>query len=749
MPSEPPRRDRTEPGRRGGARRDSEPTPVRRDGGRSRISDARGYTPRGRTVRESATGSRDTFRPALELVRDPGTGTRRGAGRTPAPEVDEPIGPSRGAPRRDTTDQLLGRRTAAPARGAAARTAPRTGAGGQRRGTGRGSGGAAPRAGGRPVAARPKLRRVVRRGPARLGEPGRRLRLGAVLVMVLFLILGARLVQLQMSDAGDIARTGLDKRLAQEPIFAPRGTIYDQGHNVLAQSVEARLVYADPSMIKADKVEQTVVALRDLLGVPASELRPKLLRKVREDGSKDEFEYLKRGVSLADADRVTALNIAGIGVARDEVRQEPGNDLAANLIGFIGADGRGKQGLEAGEDQLLYGVDGQRTYEVGNGDLGTQIPGGYEEVRAAHPGSSVELTVDRDVQFMAQQILLQQMTKVNAVWACAVVMEVATGDIRAQASYPTYSAAHPDGSTPAQQADNCTQTVADPGSVHKVVTLGALLETGMITADSTVTVCPSVVKGDTAFSDTHPFPCGSKLTLPGVLAYSSNVGTINLAAKWGDAEAATLTDFQRRFGLGSATGEGMPNEAPGMLQKPEKWSGSAYGSAPIGMGVSATPLQMTAVYNTIANNGVYVAPRLIQSTIGPDGAEKACPPSAKRPVLSAANAGTLRRDLEAVVTVPHATGLSAAISGYRVGGKTGTGKFVGPDGHYAPGEVASFIGMAPADAPKYVVSVFAYTPGGNGGQVAGPAFRELMAFTLGHFHAPPTGTTPPTFTTTG
>jgi cell division protein FtsI (penicillin-binding protein 3) len=195
----------------------------------------------------------------------------------------------------------------------------------------------------------------------------------------------------------------------------------------------------------------------------------------------------------------------------------------------------------------------------------------------------------------------------------------------------------------------------------------------------------------------------------------------------------------------------MPNEAPGLLQKPAGWSGSSYGSVPIGMGASATPLQMAAVYATIANNGVYVTPRLIQSTIAPNGTVTQCPASATHQVLSPQNAAILRQDLEAVITVPGATGRNAAIPGYRVAGKTGTGQFVGPDGKYVPNAtVASFIGMAPADAPRYVVAIFAYTPGGDeGGKAAAPAFKDLMSFTLGHYHVPPTGTNPPTFVTIG
>jgi cell division protein FtsI (penicillin-binding protein 3) len=218
----------------------------------------------------------------------------------------------------------------------------------------------------------------------------------------------------------------------------------------------------------------------------------------------------------------------------------------------------------------------------------------------------------------------------------------------------------------------------------------------------------------------------------------------------GDAESQNIYDYQRLFGLGQATGEGMPAEAAGLLQQPGSWSGSSFGSVPIGMGVSATPLQMAAVYATIANDGVYVTPRLIDSTIAADGTLTACPDSATHRVLTPQNAATLRQDLEAVVTVPGATGRSAAIAGYRVAGKTGTGAYVGTNGRYATGTVASFIGMAPADAPRYVVAVFAYTPGGDeGGKAAAPAFKDLMSFTLGHYHVPPTGTNAPTFVTTG
>jgi cell division protein FtsI (penicillin-binding protein 3) len=602
------------------------------------------------------------------------------------------------------------------------------------------------------VAARPRTRPV--RKPARavrLGDPIKRLRIGTVVVIVLFTIIAGRLVMLQLTDARQLALAGLRDRLVTTTLFAPRGAIYDRNQNVLAHSVEARYVFADPSLITSTDVPKIADKLRGLLGVPASELTRKLSTKVRTDGSKDEFEYLARGVDISVGNQVMALNLPGIGIGRDERRWAPGHDLAANLLGFAsssGGDGdglTGRNGLEAGFDSLLAGTDGSRTFEVGLGLQGAEIPTGYQEEKAPHPGSSLELTIDGSLQYEIQQLLAKRMAAVNADFGSAVVMDAHTGEVLAQASYPNYDVDAPENATRAEMLDANTQVVVDPGSVHKVITLGAGLQTGVIKADSTVTLPGSTItKGDTTYSDTTPLPRGTQITIPGILAYSSNVGTITVASMM---PAQTLYDFQKQFGLGVPTYEGIPAEAPGLVQPPANWSGSSYGSIPIGEGVSVTPLQMAAVYATIANGGVYVQPHLVKATISPDGTVHPAADPATRRVLSAENAATLRADLEAVVTAKGATGHSAAIAQYRVAGKTGTGQMV-KDGKYIPGEVASFIGMAPVENPRYVIAVFAHSPGGEGGAVAAPAFKDMMAFTLLHYGVPPTGDPVPTFTLT-
>jgi len=204
-------------------------------------------------------------------------------------------------------------------------------------------------------------------------------------------------------------------------------------------------------------------------------------------------------------------------------------------------------------------------------------------------------------------------------------------------------------------------------------------------------------------------------------------------------------DYQLKFGLGKKTDEGMPGEAAGHVLPPDEWNGSSPGSIPIGHSVDVTPLQMAAVYAAIANDGTWIQPHLIKDTVTGDGRHVAPPAPETRQVISPKHAAELRNLMEAVTTIPDATGVSGRIKGYRVAGKTGTGKRV-VDGEYAPGDVASFIGMAPAEAPRYVVAVFAYTPGGGGGDVAGPAFREMMQYTLQHYRVPPSTKAAPKYT---
>ncbi len=732
-------------------RRGGEPTvvPMRRGG----ISQARRYSPRGKTVREAAS---DPYRPVLRLVNGGQDEAPAGSGRGAPPDSGRAAAAARGtAPSRRSggtpSEQSAARKSSArkpAARGSATRKAPAGKAtsrkaaarkatpGGATRGRatrGRATtakGGAGRR---RPAPPRRPGRRTRR---VRLGNPMRRLRFGTALVLVLFLVIAGRLVELQLTDAAAYAADGLKQRLREVPLLAPRGSILDRSGAVLARSVDARYVYADPEMV--DDAASAAAKLSPVLGIAKSALTERMKRSVRDNGQSVRFVYLARGVSVSVGDRVTGLNIKGIGVHRDERREVPGHDLAANIIGFTGQDANGLTGMESQYDSVLRGRDGERVDEIGMN--GVPIPDGYHRLQPAKPGRSLRLTIDRDLQYEAQRTLAAKMQQVRATFGSAVVLDVQTGEVRAMASWPSYDAANAFDAPGSRWTDYNTEAVVEPGSVHKPFVLGAALEEGVITPNSTPVVPPTITKGGATYRDTH-WHTTRKMTIPGILAHSSNVGTIEIASKLG---AKRLCEYQKKFGLGTPTGVGIPGEASGIVQPPNRWSGSSYGSVPIGMGVAVTPIQMAAAYAAIANDGVWLQPRLVDGTIGGDGKFAAAAPAKHHRVLSTKVSRQLRLAMEAVTTAPDATGLQGAIPGYRVAGKTGTGLKV-KNNHYEYGNVTSFIGMAPADAPRFVVAVFAHVPHGAGGGVAGPVFRSIMTSTLQHYAVPPTGRKAPQF----
>jgi cell division protein FtsI (penicillin-binding protein 3) len=567
----------------------------------------------------------------------------------------------------------------------------------------------------------------------------RRLRLGTVLALTVFATIGIRIVTMQFTESPAFAEKGLETRLDRIDLPAPRGAIYDRGGAVLAHSVEARYVAVDPELVT--DLPKTAAALEPLIAVPKSELLAKMAKRKQPGGGASRFEYLARGVDISVGQRVEALKLAGVIVDRDERREVPGQDLAASIIGFTSPDLNGLEGLEARFDELLRGVDGKRVFEVGQGSLDAEIPGGYNRETKAQPGSSLQLTIDRDLQYMVQKTLAARMGQAKAYTGAAVVLDVRTGEVLAQASYPTYDAAQPLKSKPESREDTATSFVVDPGSVHKAITIGAALQEGAVKPGDTFMVGPNVLKGDQRFKDTHTNWTPKRMSIPGILAYSSNVGTIAIADKLGKEK---LYEYQKKFGLGAATGVGVPGEAAGALLPPEEWSGSAYGSVPIGHSVAVTPLQMAAAYAAIANDGTWVQPHLVKETIAPGGKRTAAAPPATRQVISPENARELRLMLEAVTSVKGATGVHAAVDGYRVAGKTGTGSRV-VNGNYVSGAVASFVGMAPAENPRYVIAVFAHTPAGGGGEVTAPAFHDMMKYALTHFGVPTSSGKPPKF----
>lgn len=577
--------------------------------------------------------------------------------------------------------------------------------------------------------ARRQARRSRRRVP--LGQPSRRLGVGLAAVLALLALLAGRLVQLQGLDTQAFALKAEEERVRTVALTASRGDILDRDGHRLAVTVAAKAVTADPELIR----DPTAAAqqLSPLVGVPVPELAERLGRASR-------FVYLARGLEAAAAEQVRALGIAGVFIVSESRRVHPGGELAANVVGFTSQDGGGQAGVELAFDELLTGRDGSRTMEVDS--EGRPIPSGISRVAEVVEGRSVSLTIDRDLQWRAQEALAAQLKATRAEQGSVTVMDPRTGEVLAMATAPTFDANAPGLSSAPERVNTSISNVFEPGSVNKVITAAAALEEGVVTPDSVIDVPLGFRVSDKVFRDAHP-PKTPQLTFNGVIATSSNVGTITVAQRLGDQR---LYDYLRAFGFGSKTGIGLPGESRGILAEPQDWWGSQSGTIPIGQGVSATALQATSVYATIANGGVRIAPTVVRGTLGSDGQLQPADAPETRRVISEDNTRKLIHMLEAA-TGDEGTAPEARIDGYRVAGKTGTARRVDPEtGRYIRGDyTASFIGFAPAEAPRLVVQVSIDNPRTAiyGGAVAAPVFRDVMAFGLAKAKVGPTNTKAP------
>lgn len=711
----------------------------------SSISRARRYTPRGRTVREAAAGTEDN-RARENGARDR-EAARRERNRAQQQETTGDLAAKRrreaAARSRERRQRETGTITVEPGTTGTRRTgtiaaepARRTGTireqtrrPGQTRRTGTVP---SPRRATGPARPGPRL--------PRLGNPSRRMRMAAAFVMILLVASGARLIQLQITDSAAYAAEAMNQRLTTEPLPAERGSILDRNGNRLAYSIEANYIAVDPVMLKGEPAA-VAAELAPLLGRPASELEPLIATEETPQGDAIRFTYLQRGVDLAIGDQIRDMENPGLIIGDDERRVVPGHDLAANVIGFTGGDhGEGLGGLEAAYDDWLSGTDGEVSYE--RSQTGQPIPGAFYREEAAVPGNDVQLTLDADLQFQVQKILEATVQDHDAAFGSAMVMEVGTGDMLAMASTPTYDAANPFAVDDEEAyRDYGTQATVDPGSIHKAIVFAAALQEGCIEPDGTMPVEQSIDKGGVDYTDTYPHG-GAVLSLAGIIAQSSNVGTIKLADCIGKEK---LYEYQLAFGLGEPTGVGVAGEASGILQPPDNWSGTSYGSVPIGHEGTATIIQMAAVYAAIANDGVYTQPSLVDHLVEADGDTKEEAEPETHRVISKETAEDLQYLLQAPIAAETGTGRNAALENYHLAGKTGTGGIV-VDGEYAEGNVASFVGFAPAEDPQYVVAVSVYVPsGGGGGSTTGEAFKEINEFALGYFGVRPATEPAPEF----
>jgi cell division protein FtsI (penicillin-binding protein 3) len=565
-----------------------------------------------------------------------------------------------------------------------------------------------------------------------------------VLIGAIVLLLAGRLVQLQGLQPAAYAGTAGIARTQSVLLPAMRGEVLDRNGNQLALSVTAKNVYAEPRTIAKSVCQPAATLPCDAASI-AKVVAPMLgldVAKVTQQLSADTgYVSLKRGIDPSLAAAVLAKNLPGIGTETTSKRVHPSHDLAAGVLGFTDFEGVGKAGIELAMQRYLAGTDGRTIAQFDSAGRVIPTPDGSHV--APVPGSNVELTLDRDLQWYAQQLLAQQVQATQAKNGTVVVMDVKTGQVLALATAPAFDPDNrPTGDFTANPA---LSDVYEPGSVNKIITAAAALTAGVVTPDSVIDV-PGTYQVSTLLLHDAEVHGLEHLTFAGVLAKSSNIGTVKVAQQVGPER---LYNMMRSFGFGDRTGLGLPGESNGIIPKPADWSGTSIANIPIGQGVSVNALQVASVYATVANDGIRVQPSIIRSTRDAAGHLVESPAPVARRVISAPIAAQLRAMLESVVS-EQGTAPLAAIPGYRVAGKTGTAQRVatsGPrKGYYDGSYTSSFIGMAPADAPRFVTAVVLQGTGAKGyfgGQVAAPLFSKIMGFALRSYDVPPTGTTPP------
>ncbi len=575
----------------------------------------------------------------------------------------------------------------------------------------------------------------VRPQDARRGAPQFRLRFALVVIAMVLSFFGARLVQLQGLDPNSYAAMAAADSVRERILPAERGDILDRNGLPLADSVRGKMVVANPVMT-ADDAAQLATLLSQRLGVDYFET----LARLREtDSVGRNFQYIARRVpSTLATDLLTELTDAGyegITLLDDPIRDYPADDVAANILGYMGTD-EPLGGLERTFDAQLSGTDGTARFQVGGGN---KIPLGENTVVPAKDGTALTTTIDLDLQWFTQRVLTQTLQQYKAQSGVAVVMDSRTGDVLALADAPTFNANKPLEADKEDLGSRAVNDTYEPGSVEKVLTVSSLIDAGKVTPRTRLRIPSSLARQDRVIGDW--FDHGNiKLTLAGVIAKSSNIGTVLAADAFSPVD---LVGYLQRFGLGQSTDIGMRGETAGILTPGDVMTSQTKDRVAFGQSVSVNAVQMAAAVNTIANGGVRISPSLIKgSATTDDGTLVGTDVATTSRVVSARAARATAKMMELVVDDEVGVAPLAQVPGYLVAGKTGTAQRVAPGcSCYDGSTTVSFGGFAPADDPRFTVYVVIHAPqsDGGGGSITGPAFSRIMGYTLARYRVPPTG----------
>ncbi len=559
-------------------------------------------------------------------------------------------------------------------------------------------------------------------------------RLGALLIVfaIGLVAVTVRLGYLQVVDRGRYESKAMQQRVRTVPLPAVRGAILDRNERDLALSLDAKAIYADQRFIPDPMA--AAVRMSGPLGIKPMELAQTLKGEAS-------FVYVARQVDREVAEQIAAMNIPGIGFLEESKRHYPAGDMGApQVIGFVGIDGQGLAGLELQYEGILAGTPGERQEEID--PAGHQIPQGIQVVTPPMPGQDIISTIDAPLQYRAQLALAETVKRERADGGTLIAMDPETGDILAMASDPWFDPNELDRAKEVELSNPAVQALFEPGSVNKVITAAAAVEEHAVGLTEKFRVYDSISKdfGDgnpITVHDSHPH-APETMTLGDIITESSNVGTIMIGGELGEDEMAT---YLSKFGFGRDTGIDFPYESGGILPEPYQWSGATMLNIPIGQGVSVTPLQMASVYATVANDGVWVQPRLVRATRDADGTVHPMPGSPTRRVISKETADIVTGMLANVVSSSRGTGTEAAIEGYWVAGKTGTAQKPREDGGgYSHRYMASFIGFLPADDPQIVIAVILDEPAQQyGGLAAAPLFQQFGKEAIARLRIPAGG----------
>lgn len=533
--------------------------------------------------------------------------------------------------------------------------------------------------------------------------------------LLCFVLVIGRAFWLQGVQGSSLASQAAYQQTEVVTVPGLRGDLLDRRGNKLAASEDAATIYATPYQVKNPPL--AAERLAPILDQPKGEV----LEALTAEGG---FSYVAQKVDLGTAAKVEALEIEGLGQLPDSRRTYPQGEMAGQVIGAVGIENEGLTGLEAGEEDVLGGNDGER--RIVNDALGEPIR--LETVEEAEDGEDIQLTLDPVIQQKTEEVLNGVGEAFSPKGATAIVVDPRSSEVLAMANWPPVDPADLSEASNEDLLNRATGFTYEPGSTFKAFTVAAALEEKLVTPTSEFTLPPTLQVADRVIEESHPRGT-ENMTVGQILAHSSNVGSVTIGLEVG---AEKFDRWVRRFGFGRPTGIQYPAEEQGLLLDLDEYSGSTMGNMPIGQGLSVTPMQMVAGYSAIANGGVLKRPRLIEK-VGEEPVEE---PKGRR-VISADVAAEVREMLEGVLG-PGGTASEVSVPGYTLAGKTGTAEKA-EDGEYSETNfVASFIGFAPAQNPQFLAAVIVDEPQGEiyGGSVAAPAFGQIAEFALPYLGVP-------------